>query len=164
MLPIRLSDACLASRRRCVYPPNTLHLWSVCWNVNLQNLTAIQKACAAYRNRNTRNKQWDKCPDCTMVCLHRVMSLARLQTRARLLAGKNRLRSLPRILTFVFVYTPQRDGTLARMSLITTASRRVPTVLRSSRVHGGFRVHGYSLMSGFIELSNLERVKNRGKH
>ncbi|KAH7347505.1 hypothetical protein B0T11DRAFT_333612 [Plectosphaerella cucumerina] len=29
------------------------------------NAAATRKACAAYRNRNTGNKMWDKCPDCT---------------------------------------------------------------------------------------------------
>jgi hypothetical protein len=32
-----------------------------------QNAAATRKACAAYRNRNTGNKMWDKCPDCTTV-------------------------------------------------------------------------------------------------
>ncbi|KAF2712187.1 hypothetical protein K504DRAFT_372504, partial [Pleomassaria siparia CBS 279.74] len=31
------------------------------------NLAATQKACAAYRNRNTGTKVWDTCPDCHMV-------------------------------------------------------------------------------------------------
>ncbi|KAG8162297.1 hypothetical protein KVR01_008062 [Diaporthe batatas] len=30
------------------------------------NAAATKKACAAYRNRNTGNEQWDKCPDCTI--------------------------------------------------------------------------------------------------
>ncbi|KAF6802086.1 hypothetical protein CMUS01_15457, partial [Colletotrichum musicola] len=28
---------------------------------------ATKKACAAYRKRNTGSKQWDTCPDCTVV-------------------------------------------------------------------------------------------------
>ncbi|KAF6812102.1 hypothetical protein CPLU01_14970 [Colletotrichum plurivorum] len=34
------------------------------------NAEATKKACAAYRNRNTGNKQWDKCPDCTVGWRH----------------------------------------------------------------------------------------------
>ncbi|KAH7066674.1 hypothetical protein BKA63DRAFT_424947, partial [Paraphoma chrysanthemicola] len=30
------------------------------------NKAATEKACAAYRNRNTGSKQWDTCPDCVM--------------------------------------------------------------------------------------------------
>ncbi|KAH7066675.1 hypothetical protein BKA63DRAFT_495583 [Paraphoma chrysanthemicola] len=29
------------------------------------NSKATEDACARYRNRNTGNNQWDKCPDCT---------------------------------------------------------------------------------------------------
>ncbi|KAF9881417.1 hypothetical protein CkaCkLH20_00563 [Colletotrichum karsti] len=29
------------------------------------DLEATKCACGYYRNRNTGNKQWDKCPDCT---------------------------------------------------------------------------------------------------
>ncbi|KAF6825242.1 hypothetical protein CPLU01_10368 [Colletotrichum plurivorum] len=32
---------------------------------NPANNDATDKACVRYRNRNTGNKQWDKCPDCT---------------------------------------------------------------------------------------------------
>ncbi|OLN81929.1 hypothetical protein CCHL11_08606 [Colletotrichum chlorophyti] len=32
---------------------------------NTENSAATKKACTAYRNRNTGNQQWDKCPDCT---------------------------------------------------------------------------------------------------
>ncbi|KAF6817777.1 hypothetical protein CSOJ01_02214, partial [Colletotrichum sojae] len=34
------------------------------------NEAATRKACAAYKNRNTGNKQWDKCPDCTVGWRH----------------------------------------------------------------------------------------------
>ncbi|WYZ43411.1 hypothetical protein EsH8_VI_001110 [Colletotrichum jinshuiense] len=34
------------------------------------NAAATRKACAAYRNRNTGNQQWDKCPDCTVGYRH----------------------------------------------------------------------------------------------
>ncbi|KAF6803341.1 hypothetical protein CMUS01_15116 [Colletotrichum musicola] len=33
---------------------------------NNNNEAATRKACAAYKKRNTGNKQWDKCPDCTV--------------------------------------------------------------------------------------------------
>jgi hypothetical protein len=31
------------------------------------NADATKKACDAYLQRNTGDKQWDKCPDCKMV-------------------------------------------------------------------------------------------------
>ncbi|GKU07499.1 hypothetical protein FLAG1_08741 [Fusarium langsethiae] len=35
------------------------------WSVNYEILPDATKcACDYYRNRNTGNKQWDKCPDC----------------------------------------------------------------------------------------------------
>ncbi|KAF6812103.1 hypothetical protein CPLU01_14971 [Colletotrichum plurivorum] len=32
---------------------------------NPENNDATQAACERYRKRNTGNKQWDQCPDCT---------------------------------------------------------------------------------------------------
>ncbi|KAE8154638.1 hypothetical protein BDV25DRAFT_135806 [Aspergillus avenaceus] len=34
--------------------------------VDAYNRAATEKACAAYKNRNTGSKQWDTCPDCTV--------------------------------------------------------------------------------------------------
>lgn len=31
------------------------------------NEAATKAMCEAYKNRNTGNEQWDKCPDCVMV-------------------------------------------------------------------------------------------------
>lgn len=48
-----------------------LHAAAICSNfiggANVYNADATKKACEAYKNRNTGNKQWDKCPDCTLV-------------------------------------------------------------------------------------------------
>ncbi|KAH7065751.1 hypothetical protein BKA63DRAFT_164194 [Paraphoma chrysanthemicola] len=33
---------------------------------NVYNAAATKAACTAYLQRNTGNKQWDQCPDCTM--------------------------------------------------------------------------------------------------
>ncbi|KAI9641873.1 hypothetical protein NHQ30_009740 [Ciborinia camelliae] len=45
-----------------------LHDRAICinWvnNVAVYNEAATRYACWRYRNRNTGNKQWDKCPDC----------------------------------------------------------------------------------------------------
>ncbi|KAL0571432.1 hypothetical protein V5O48_010522 [Marasmius crinis-equi] len=35
--------------------------------LSYQNDVATQRACNAYKNRNTGNKQWDKCPDCSYI-------------------------------------------------------------------------------------------------
>ncbi|PIG88406.1 hypothetical protein AARAC_004608 [Aspergillus arachidicola] len=47
-----------------------LHYTGVCVDssggVDTYNRDATEKACAAYKNRNTGNKQWDQCPDCTV--------------------------------------------------------------------------------------------------
>ncbi|KAI9931402.1 hypothetical protein ASPWEDRAFT_181282 [Aspergillus wentii DTO 134E9] len=48
-----------------------LHNTGVCINsggkgVNVYNRDATEKACTAYKNRNTGSKQWDTCPDCTI--------------------------------------------------------------------------------------------------
>ncbi|KAJ5505886.1 hypothetical protein N7453_004843 [Penicillium expansum] len=48
-----------------------LHTQGVCIDkpakgVEVYNQAATEQACTAYKNRNTGNKQWDKCPDCTL--------------------------------------------------------------------------------------------------
>ncbi|KAK1641471.1 hypothetical protein BDP81DRAFT_419000 [Colletotrichum phormii] len=46
--------------------------WSVSytWSKNYEILPDATKcACNYYKNRNTGNKQWDKCPDCTFVSI-----------------------------------------------------------------------------------------------
>ncbi|KAF1917407.1 hypothetical protein BDU57DRAFT_546691 [Ampelomyces quisqualis] len=47
-----------------------LHSDGVCVNriggQNVYNAAATISACNSYMNRNTGNKQWDVCPDCTM--------------------------------------------------------------------------------------------------
>ncbi|KAF4264135.1 hypothetical protein KXV68_005175 [Aspergillus fumigatus] len=48
-----------------------LHYTGICVDnpargVTVYNRRATEKACAAYRNRNTGNAQWDRCPDCTL--------------------------------------------------------------------------------------------------
>jgi len=35
---------------------------------NVYNDVATRAACGNYQVRNTGGKQWDTCPDCTMVC------------------------------------------------------------------------------------------------
>jgi hypothetical protein len=48
-----------------------LHSAGVCVDtkggVAVYNEAATKAACGNYNVRNTGNKQWDKCPDCTMV-------------------------------------------------------------------------------------------------
>lgn len=34
---------------------------------DVYNKAATEKACNAYKNRNTGNNQWDHCPDCTLL-------------------------------------------------------------------------------------------------
>ncbi|APA11648.1 hypothetical protein SS1G_05103 [Sclerotinia sclerotiorum 1980 UF-70] len=47
-----------------------LHKFGICADLKgdgyVYNSKATQDACTAYKNRNTGNKQWDKCPDCYM--------------------------------------------------------------------------------------------------
>ncbi|KAG5745833.1 hypothetical protein H9Q69_012282 [Fusarium xylarioides] len=66
-----LASAKLHSQAVCVtnrhYDPIGGTPWSPSynWKVNYEILPdATNCACAYYRNRNTGNKQWDKCPDC----------------------------------------------------------------------------------------------------
>ncbi|KAK1142944.1 hypothetical protein N8T08_007185 [Aspergillus melleus] len=49
-----------------------LHYTGVCYDspgkgVSVYNKAATEKACAAYKKRNTGDKQWDQCPDCTLL-------------------------------------------------------------------------------------------------
>ncbi|KAF5549086.1 hypothetical protein FMEXI_4428 [Fusarium mexicanum] len=69
-----LASAKLHNQAVCVsnrnYSPIGGTAWSVSynWKVNYEILPdATNCACAYYRNRNTGNKQWDKCPDCRFV-------------------------------------------------------------------------------------------------
>ncbi|KAG7411210.1 hypothetical protein DER46DRAFT_581562 [Fusarium sp. MPI-SDFR-AT-0072] len=66
-----LASAKLHSQAVCVtnrrYDPIGGTPWSPSynWKVNYEILPgATNCACNYYRNRNTGNKQWDKCPDC----------------------------------------------------------------------------------------------------
>ncbi|KAB8227621.1 hypothetical protein ETB97_010612 [Aspergillus alliaceus] len=46
-----------------------LHTTGVCIDqkgADVYNRAATEKACAAYKKRNTGNEQWDQCPDCTL--------------------------------------------------------------------------------------------------
>ncbi|KAJ5103583.1 hypothetical protein N7532_004112 [Penicillium argentinense] len=48
-----------------------LHTQGVCIDtpgegVEVYNKAATEKACDAYKNRNTGSNQWDQCPDCTL--------------------------------------------------------------------------------------------------
>lgn len=46
--------------------------WSVSynWDKNYEiDMKATQCACDYYKQRNTGDNQWDKCEDCTFVCL-----------------------------------------------------------------------------------------------
>ncbi|PVH77004.1 hypothetical protein DL98DRAFT_424568, partial [Cadophora sp. DSE1049] len=55
-------------------PPSAaadLHKFCICANKSGGELeyndSATRKMCSAYLRRNTGNKQWDRCPDCTYV-------------------------------------------------------------------------------------------------
>ncbi|KAF7861569.1 hypothetical protein EAF04_008131 [Stromatinia cepivora] len=47
-----------------------LHKYGICADIKgggyVYNHKATEDACAAYKNRNTGDEQWDKCPDCYM--------------------------------------------------------------------------------------------------
>ncbi|KAJ5205917.1 hypothetical protein N7491_003459 [Penicillium cf. griseofulvum] len=48
-----------------------IHTQGVCIDtpgkgVEVYNRAATEKACGAYKNRNTGSNQWDQCPDCTI--------------------------------------------------------------------------------------------------
>ncbi|OJJ52558.1 hypothetical protein ASPSYDRAFT_51970 [Aspergillus sydowii CBS 593.65] len=49
-----------------------LHVQGVCIDtpgqgVEVYNRLATEKACEAYKSRNTGSEQWDQCPDCTIL-------------------------------------------------------------------------------------------------
>ncbi|BCS23591.1 uncharacterized protein APUU_40035A [Aspergillus puulaauensis] len=48
-----------------------LHTQGVCIDTPgegvVYNRDATEKACEAYKNRNTGSEQWDTCPDCTVL-------------------------------------------------------------------------------------------------
>ncbi|PYI07083.1 hypothetical protein BO78DRAFT_469380 [Aspergillus sclerotiicarbonarius CBS 121057] len=49
-----------------------LHYTGLCYDspgsgVKVFNKAATEKACTYYKNRNTGSKQWDQCPDCTLL-------------------------------------------------------------------------------------------------
>ncbi|CCD44420.1 hypothetical protein ACHAPC_002499 [Botrytis cinerea] len=48
-----------------------LHTNGICVDykggANVYNADATAATCTNYKNRNTGSKQWDQCPDCTMI-------------------------------------------------------------------------------------------------
>lgn len=62
---------------------------------NVYNAAATEAACTAYLNRNTGNKQWDQCPDCTMVSHKLILAGASNEMLIRTLESDWKLECLP---------------------------------------------------------------------
>ncbi|PKX89484.1 uncharacterized protein P174DRAFT_445992 [Aspergillus novofumigatus IBT 16806] len=67
-----------------------LHYTGICVDnpakgVTVYNKQATEKACAAYKNRNRGDAQWDRCPDCTLKSDHDILFYC--QTAAQHIGG-----------------------------------------------------------------------------